>query len=59
MMLEPGSPAAGGIYFLGNISIEDDNDDSIKRADDAFGSDVRMTVANKDDSGMSSEVQKG
>ena len=25
-MLEPGSPAAGGIYFLGNISIEDDID---------------------------------
>ena len=26
MMLEPGSPAEGGIYFLGNISIEDDID---------------------------------
>ena len=25
-MLEPGSPAAAGIYFLGNISIEDDID---------------------------------
>ena len=49
--LEPSSPAI--------VRIEDDdvdNDDSIKRADDGFGSDVRMTVANKVDSGMSSEV---